>query len=135
MRHQEPMCRSSSISPTAAVIAQIVDDYDHGVSIEGFSIAQQESKAALCTIDKLRKDFHIPDSIELKIPEPNNNMVDPLDGLVALYPSTFKARSRLPLHLFIGSFLRSLNIVLDQLNPVVYKAHLGHYVLWKHSGI
>lgn len=34
------MCRSSSISPAAAVIAQIADDYDHGVSIEGFSIAQ-----------------------------------------------------------------------------------------------
>lgn len=36
---------------------------------------------------------------------------------------------------FIHSFLRSLNITPTQFNPMDCKALLGHYVLWKPSGI
>lgn len=62
-------------------------------------------------------------------------MAKPPDGSVPLYLPIFKAAVKLPLHHFIHSFLRSLNITPTQFNPMDCKALLGHYVLWKTSGI
>lgn len=46
----------------------------------GFSAAQWESKATLQKINKVKKDFHISNSMELNILHPNDNMTEPFEG-------------------------------------------------------
>ena len=92
-------------------------------------------KGHFCAINKLRKDFHIPDFVELRIPNPNENMAWSPEGFVALYLSMFKVGIRLTLHHFVRSFLKSLDITPTLLNPIVHKAFFNHYVLWRRSGI
>lgn len=127
--------RPSSVSPPSTAFIHIVHDDEQDVPIEGFSASQWESKATPRTLEKLRRDYHIPTSVELRIPSPDENMATPLKDCVALYPSLFKARVKLPLDPFIRFFFRSFNVVLTQLSPAIYKAILGHYVLWKRLGI
>lgn len=62
-------------------------------------------------------------------------MATPHEGCVALYSYLFKVKVSLPLHPFIHLFLRSLNVAFALLNLAIYKAILGHYMLWNRSGV
>lgn len=105
------MHHSSSAFPPSTVSIHISDDEEEDVLIEGFLTSQWESKATPRTLEKLR-DYHIPTSIELRIPSPNENMATLPKGYVALYPCLFKVRVRLPLHSFINLFLDLLMLPL-----------------------
>lgn len=105
------MNHSSSASHPSTVSIHISDDKEEDVLIEGFLTSQWESKATPQTLEQLR-DYHIPTSIELRIPSPNENMAMPPKGCVALYPYLFKVRVRLPLHSFINLFLDLLMLPL-----------------------
>lgn len=105
-------CRSFSALPPSTTSILIVDNEEQDVLIEGFSASQWKSKAIPRTPEKLSRDYHIPASVELKIPSPNEHMATPHEGCVALYPFLFKAKVSLPSHHFIHLFLRSLNVAL-----------------------
>lgn len=70
-------CHSFSTLPPSTTSILIVDDEEQDVLIEGFSASQWKSKATLRIPEKLRRDYHIPASVELKIPGPNENMATP----------------------------------------------------------
>lgn len=57
----------SAFSPSTASIC-IADDEEQDVLIEGFSASQWKSKVTPRTLEKLRRDYHIPASVELRIP-------------------------------------------------------------------
>ncbi|KAK9225712.1 hypothetical protein WN943_010756 [Citrus x changshan-huyou] len=107
--HYAPLLTAS---PPSTVSIHISDDEEEEVLIEGLLTSQWESKATPRTLEKLR-DYHIPTSIELRIPSPNENMATPPKGCVAL----------------------SLNVASAQLNLVIYKAIMGHCMLWRCSGM
>lgn len=89
---------SSFISPPSIVAIHIADDEEQNTSVERFPTSRWESKATFCALEKLRRDYRIPDSIELNISSPNEYMATRPEGCVALYPSIFKAGIRLALH-------------------------------------
>ena len=86
--------RSSCVSPPSTTTIHVADDKDQDVSIEEFSANRWESKASLHMINKLRKDFQIPNSVKLTILNPYENMATSPEGSVALYTSMFKVRIR-----------------------------------------
>lgn len=114
--------RSSCISPPSTTTIHVADDKDQDVSIEGFSANRWESKATLRMINKLKKNFQIPNSVKLTILNPNENMATPPEGSVALYTSMFKVRIRYPYTLLFVCFcdpstLPPLNLTLKFIMP------------------
>lgn len=83
-------CRSPSVSLFSIVSTHIDDDEKHGAPTRGFGASQCASNATPGAIEKLRRDFHSPNTIELRAPNSNENMVVPPAGCMALYPSMFK---------------------------------------------
>lgn len=61
-------CHSFSTLPPSTTSILIVDDEEQDVLIEGFSGSQWKSKVTPRTLEKLRRDYHIPASVELRIP-------------------------------------------------------------------
>ncbi|GMN70417.1 hypothetical protein TIFTF001_039460 [Ficus carica] len=78
----------------------------------------------------LRREFNIPDDVDLVVPGPNDLPSRPPSGHIALSAEYFRAGLRLPFHPFLRRALTSFNVSPAQLNANAYRILIGCYVLW-----
>ncbi|GMN24479.1 hypothetical protein TIFTF001_043784 [Ficus carica] len=78
----------------------------------------------------LRREFSIPDDVDLVVPGPNDLPSRPPSGHIALSAEYFRAGLRLPFHPFLRRALTSFNVSPAQLNANAYRILIGCYVLW-----
>ncbi|GMN20967.1 hypothetical protein TIFTF001_040008 [Ficus carica] len=78
----------------------------------------------------LRREFSIPDEVDLVVPGPNDLPSRPPPGHIALSAEYFRAGLRLPFHPFLRRALTSFNVSPAQLNANAYRILIGCYVLW-----
>ncbi|GMN22690.1 hypothetical protein TIFTF001_043565 [Ficus carica] len=78
----------------------------------------------------LRREFSIPDDVDLVVPGPNDLPSRPPSGHIALSAEYFRAGLRLPFHPFLRRALASFNVSPAQLNANAYRILIGCYVLW-----
>ncbi|GMN65434.1 hypothetical protein TIFTF001_034490 [Ficus carica] len=78
----------------------------------------------------LRREFSIPDDVDLVVPGPNDLPSRPPSGHIALSAEYFRAGLRLPFHPFLRRALTSFNVSHAQLNANAYHILIGCYVLW-----
>ncbi|GMN22435.1 hypothetical protein TIFTF001_047435 [Ficus carica] len=78
----------------------------------------------------LRREFNIPDDVDLVLPGPNDLPSRPSSGHIALSAEYFRAGLRLPFHPFLRRALTSFNVSPAQLNANAYRILIGCYVLW-----
>ncbi|GMN68286.1 hypothetical protein TIFTF001_037348 [Ficus carica] len=88
------------------------------------------SAVTLRYLAALRRDFSIPEDVDLVVPEPNDLPSRPPSGHIALSAEYFRAGLRLPFHLFLRRALTSLNVAPAQLNANAYRVLVGCYILW-----
>ncbi|GMN47286.1 hypothetical protein TIFTF001_016461 [Ficus carica] len=77
-----------------------------------------------------RREFRIPDDVDLVVPGPNDLPSRPPSGHIALSAEYFRAGLRLPFHPFLRRALTSLNVAPAQLNANAYRVLVGCYILW-----
>ncbi|GMN69542.1 hypothetical protein TIFTF001_038591 [Ficus carica] len=78
----------------------------------------------------LRREFSIPDEVDLVVPGPNDLPSRPPSGHIALSAEYFRAGLRLPFHPFLRRALTSFNVSPAQLNANAYRILISCYVLW-----
>ncbi|GMN27968.1 hypothetical protein TIFTF001_049417 [Ficus carica] len=78
----------------------------------------------------LRREFSIPDDVDLVVPEPNDLLSRPPSGYIALSAEYFRAGLRLLFHPFLRRALTSFNVSPAQLNANAYRILIGCYVIW-----
>nr|GMN73997.1 hypothetical protein TIFTF001_052293 [Ficus carica]GMN74001.1 hypothetical protein TIFTF001_052294 [Ficus carica] len=78
----------------------------------------------------LRREFSIPDDVDLVVPGPNDLPSRPPSGHIALSAEYFRAGLRLSFHPFLRRALTSFNVSPAQLNANAYRILIGCYVLW-----
>ncbi|GMN20173.1 hypothetical protein TIFTF001_043018 [Ficus carica] len=78
----------------------------------------------------LRREFSIPDDVDLVVPGPNDLPSRPPSGHIALSAEYFRAGLRLPFHPFLRRALTNFNVSPAQLNANAYRILIGCYVLW-----
>ncbi|GMN40537.1 hypothetical protein TIFTF001_009759 [Ficus carica] len=78
----------------------------------------------------LRREFSIPDDVDLVVPGPNDLPSRPPSGHIALSVEYFRAGLRFPFHPFLRRALTSFNVSPAQLNANAYRILIGCYVLW-----
>ncbi|GMN20858.1 hypothetical protein TIFTF001_044685 [Ficus carica] len=88
------------------------------------------SAVTLRYLAALRREFSIPDDVDLVVPGPNDLPSRPPSGYIALSAEYFRAGLRLPFHPFLRRALTSLNVSPAQLNANAYRILVGCYVLW-----
>ncbi|GMN69338.1 hypothetical protein TIFTF001_038391 [Ficus carica] len=88
------------------------------------------SAVTLRYLAALRREFSIPDDVDLVVPGPNDLPSRPPSGYIALSAEYFRAGLRLPFHPFPRRMLTSFNVSPAQLNANAYRILIGCYVLW-----
>ncbi|GMN73836.1 hypothetical protein TIFTF001_052260 [Ficus carica] len=88
------------------------------------------SAVTLRYLAALRREFSIPDDVDLVVPGPNDLPSRPPSGHIALSAKYFQAGLRLPFHPFLRRALTSFNVSPAQLNANAYRILIGCYVLW-----
>ncbi|GMN64582.1 hypothetical protein TIFTF001_033659 [Ficus carica] len=88
------------------------------------------SAVTLRYLAALRREFSIPDDVDLVVPGPNDLPSRPPSGHIALSAEYFRAGLRLPFHPFLRRALTSFNVSPAQLNANAYRILIGCYVLW-----
>ncbi|GMN65575.1 hypothetical protein TIFTF001_034644 [Ficus carica] len=78
----------------------------------------------------LRREFSIPDDVDLVVPGPNDLPSRPPSGHIVLSAEYFRAGLRLPFHPFLRRALTSFNVSPAQLNANAYRILIGCYILW-----
>ncbi|GMN58991.1 hypothetical protein TIFTF001_028076 [Ficus carica] len=78
----------------------------------------------------LRREFSIPDDVDLVVSGLNDLPSRPPSGHIALSAEYFRAGLRLPFHPFLRRTLTSLNVAPAQLNANAYRVLVGCYILW-----
>ncbi|GMN38399.1 hypothetical protein TIFTF001_007630 [Ficus carica] len=88
------------------------------------------SAVTLRYLAALRREFSIPDDVDLEVPGPNDLPSRPPSGHIALSAEYFRASLCLPFHPFLRRALTSLNVAPAQLNANAYRVLVGCYILW-----
>ena len=83
----------------------------------------------------LRKEYMIPDSMNISEPKPFEKADTPRQGWVCFYEITFKIGVRLPLHPFMCMILDHFNLAPSQLMPNSWRYLLGLVVLSLKYGV
>ncbi|GMN64704.1 hypothetical protein TIFTF001_033781 [Ficus carica] len=86
------------------------------------------SAVTLRYLTALRREFSIPDDVDIVVPGPNDLPSRPPSGHIALSAEYFRAGLRLPFHPFLRRSLTSLNISPAQLNANAYRDEDGSLV-------
>ncbi|CAL8992397.1 unnamed protein product, partial [Prunus brigantina] len=73
---------------------------------------------------KIKAEFHIPDSVVMRIPRPLESLSDP-DGEVVFFTDGFKHELRLPLRLSVQKILAQIGYAPRQFNPNFWITLLG----------
>ncbi|GMN27797.1 hypothetical protein TIFTF001_049398 [Ficus carica] len=76
-----------------------------------------------------RREFNIPDDVDLVVPGANDLPSRPPSGHIALSVEYFRAGPRLPFHPFLRRTLTSLNVAPTQLNTNTYRVLISCYIL------
>ncbi|GMN48526.1 hypothetical protein TIFTF001_017704 [Ficus carica] len=95
-----------------------------------YTVDYYTSAVTLRYLAALRREFSIPDDVDLVVPGPNDLPSRPPSGHIALSAEYFRASLRLPLHPFLRQALTSFNVSPAQLNANAYRILVGCYVLW-----
>ncbi|GMN64596.1 hypothetical protein TIFTF001_033669 [Ficus carica] len=88
------------------------------------------SAVTLRYLAALRREFSIPDDVDLVVPGSNDLPSRPPSGHIVLSAEYFRAGLRLPFHPFLRRALTSLNVSPAQLNANAYRVLVGCYVFW-----
>ncbi|GMN74639.1 hypothetical protein TIFTF001_053189, partial [Ficus carica] len=78
----------------------------------------------------LRREFNIPENVDLLVPGVDDLPSRPPSGYIALSAEYFRAGLRLPFHPFLRQALTRLNVAPAQLNANTYRALISCYALW-----
>ncbi|GMN67781.1 hypothetical protein TIFTF001_036833 [Ficus carica] len=78
----------------------------------------------------LRREFNIPENVDLLVPGADDLPSRPPSGYIALSAEYFRAGLRLPFHAFLRQALTRLNVAPAQLNANAYRALISCYALW-----
>lgn len=78
----------------------------------------------------LRREFNIPENVDLLVPGVDDLPSRPPSGYIALSAEYFRAGLRLPFHPFLRQALTRLNVAPAQLNANAYRVLISCYALW-----
>ena len=78
----------------------------------------------------LRRDYQIPDSVELRAPGRDDLPSRPPPGFITLSAEYFRAGLRLPFHPYLRRALTTLNVAPAQLNANAYRILVSCFILW-----
>lgn len=98
---------------------------------ESFAIDHMRCETSLQDLDQLRAMYHIPASVDLRLPGENNTPSHPPRGYVTLFLESFRWGVRLPLQSYFARVLSQLRLAPGQLNPNGWRVLFGLYVLWR----
>lgn len=78
----------------------------------------------------LRREYQIPDNVELRAPGRDDLPSRPPAGFITLSAEYFRAGLRLPFHPYLRRALTTLNVAPAQLNANAYRILVGCFILW-----
>ena len=76
-------------------------------------------------LQRIRAEYHIPDSVKMRIPSPTESLSDPGDGEVAFFTDMMVQGVRLPLQPAVQKILAQIGYAPGQYNPNFWVALMG----------
>lgn len=82
-------------------------------------------------IASMRREFHFPAGVKLRIPSAEDKASCPKPGEISLHPIAFDCGLRLPFHPFIRTVLSYFGLAPSQLGPNAWRHIIGAIILWR----